>query len=141
MGFKPRSGGTDSAFVELFVRLDQHFRLGGHFHRYCSSCCTADNWARDIISPNLCCWSSDGIAFLTGLTNANFIYSGLDGVIHLAECHNASRDVPRALMFTVFIGSATSFAFIVGMTYSYFDFDAVLASPQVLPFTRFPTIH
>lgn len=72
------------------------------------------------------------MAFLTGLVNANFIYAGLDGAIHLAEeCHNASRAVPRALISTVSIGFVTSFAFVVAMTYSYTDFDAVLESPYV----------
>jgi choline transport protein len=77
-------------------------------------------------------WSSDGIVFLTGLANPNFIYSGLDGAIHLAEeCTNAAVAIPRALVSTVVIGFITAFAFAVAMTYSYNDFDAVLASPYV----------
>lgn len=75
-------------------------------------------------------WSSDAIVFLTGLVNPNFIYSGLDGAIHLAEeCTNAVTAVPRALVSTVVIGFVTALAFAVAMTYSYSDFDAVLASP------------
>lgn len=77
-------------------------------------------------------WSSDGVLFLTGLVNPNFIYSGLDGAIHLAEeCTNAATAIPRALMSTVVIGFVTSFAFAVAMCYSYSDFDAVLASAYV----------
>jgi choline transport protein len=75
-------------------------------------------------------WPSDGIAFLTGLVNANFIYSGLDGAIHIAEeCTNAAVAVSWALLSTVTIGGVTAFAFGVAMAYSYHDFDAVLASP------------
>ncbi|KAF3762767.1 hypothetical protein M406DRAFT_45394 [Cryphonectria parasitica EP155] len=75
-------------------------------------------------------WSSDAVVFLTGLINPNFIYSGLDGAIHLAEeCSNAATAVPRALLSTVVIGFVTSLAFAVAMCYSYHDFDAVLASP------------
>ena len=75
-------------------------------------------------------WSADSIAFLTGLVNPNFIYSGLDGAIHLAEeCTNAATAVPRALVSTVVIGFVTALGFAVAMTYSYSDFDAVLASP------------
>jgi len=67
---------------------------------------------------------------MTGLLNPNFIYSGLDGAIHLAEeCKNASKAVPQALLSTVGIGFITSFGFAVAMTYSYIDSDAVLASP------------
>jgi choline transport protein len=75
-------------------------------------------------------WSSDGIVFLTGLVNPNFIYSGLDGAIHLAEeCTNAAVAIPWALVSTVVVGFVTAFSFAVSMTYSYHDFDAVLASP------------
>jgi choline transport protein len=67
---------------------------------------------------------------LTGLINPNFIYSGLDGAIHLAEeCKDASKAVPRALMSTVIIGFITAFGFAVAMTYSYTDFEAVIAAP------------
>ncbi|KAG8162003.1 hypothetical protein KVR01_007768 [Diaporthe batatas] len=77
-------------------------------------------------------WSSDGVVFLTGLVNPNFIFSGLDGAIHLAEeCTNAAVAVPRALVSTVVIGFVTALVFAIGMCYSYHDFDAVLASPSV----------
>ncbi|KAJ9132622.1 Choline transport [Pleurostoma richardsiae] len=75
-------------------------------------------------------WSSRGIVFFTGLVNPNFIYSGLDGAIHLAEeCTNAATVIPWALISTVTIGFVTAFAFAIAMTYSYHDFDAVLTSP------------
>ncbi|KIW04345.1 uncharacterized protein PV09_04635 [Verruconis gallopava] len=79
-------------------------------------------------------WSSDGVVFLTGLVNANYIYSGVDGAIHLAEeCKNAARAVPQALMSTIIIGFVTSFAFVVGMVYSMQDFEAVLNTPTGVP--------
>lgn len=75
-------------------------------------------------------WPSDGIVFLTGLVNANYVYSGLDGAIHLAEeCKNAAVAVPRAIMSTTLIGFATSFGFVVAMVYSMSDFNAVLETP------------
>lgn len=77
-------------------------------------------------------WSSNGVVFLTGLVNPNFIYSGLDGAIHLAEeCTNAATAIPRALVSTVVIGFVTTLGFAVAMCYSYHDFDAVLAAPCV----------
>ncbi|GKT48205.1 choline transport protein [Colletotrichum spaethianum] len=75
-------------------------------------------------------WSSSGIVFLTGLLNPNFIYSGLDGAIHLAEeCTNASSAIPRALISTVTIGFVSAFTFSVAMLYSFTDFEPVLSSP------------
>lgn len=77
-------------------------------------------------------WSSDAIVFLCGLVNPNFIYSGLDGAVHLAEeCADAAVMVPRALVSTVIIGFVTALAFAVAMCYSYHDFDSVLASAYV----------
>lgn len=76
-------------------------------------------------------WSSPGIVFLTGLVNPNFIFSGLDGAIHLAEeATHPAVAIPRALLSTVVIGFVTSLAFAVAMTYSYHDLSAVLASPM-----------
>lgn len=77
-------------------------------------------------------WSSDVIVFLCGLVNPNFIYSGLDGAVHLAEeCADAAVMVPRALVSTVTIGFITALSFAIAMCYSYHDFDSVLASAYV----------
>ncbi|KAF6796391.1 choline transport, partial [Colletotrichum sojae] len=74
-------------------------------------------------------WSSRGIVFLTGLLNPNFIYSGLDGAIHLAEeCTHSASTIPKALISTVVIGFVSSFAFSVSMLYSFTDIEPVLAS-------------
>ncbi|WDK14626.1 hypothetical protein CGRA01v4_05907 [Colletotrichum graminicola] len=75
-------------------------------------------------------WSSRGIVFLTGLLNPNFIYSGLDGAIHLAdECTNASSAIPSALISTVTIGFVSAFTFSVAMLYGFADLEPVLSSP------------
>jgi len=76
----------------------------------------------------------DGIVFLTGLVNPNFMYSGLDGAIHLAEdCINASTAVPMALVSTIIIGFVTTFPFLIAMFYCISDFDAVLGTPTMVP--------
>lgn len=70
---------------------------------------------------------TDGIAFLTGLINPNYMYAGIDGAIHLAEeCRNAAVVVPRALMSTISIGFLTSFIFAIVMLYCTSSFEAVL---------------
>ncbi|TDZ31462.1 Choline transport protein [Colletotrichum spinosum] len=75
-------------------------------------------------------WSSSGVVFLTGLLNPNFIYSGLDGAIHLAEeCTHAASAIPRALLSTIIIGFVSAFAFSVAMLYSFTDIEPVLSSP------------
>ncbi|OLN88078.1 Choline transport protein 1 [Colletotrichum chlorophyti] len=64
-----------------------------------------------------------GIVFLTGLLNPNFIYSGLDGAIHLAEeCTHAATTIPRALVSTIVIGFVTASVFSVAMLYSFTDY-------------------
>ena len=79
-------------------------------------------------------WSSNGIAFLTGLINPNYVYAGIDGAIHLAgECSNASMAVPFALMSTLSIGFITSFAFVIAMLYAMVDMDSVIGTPTEVP--------
>lgn len=76
---------------------------------------------------NQCGWKSNGIAFLTGMINPNYIYAGIDGAIHLAEeCGNATTAVPYALMSTLVIGFITSFVFVMSMLYCLTDMTAVI---------------
>ena len=78
-------------------------------------------------------WSSNPIAFLTSLINANYIYGGIDGALHLAEeAKNARTAVPLALLSTITIGLATALAFAVAMLYSISDFQAVRDTPTKL---------
>ncbi|KXH50652.1 hypothetical protein CSIM01_01501 [Colletotrichum simmondsii] len=86
-------------------------------------------------------WSSKGIVFLTGLLNPNFIYSGLDGAIHLAEeCTNASSAIPKALISTMTIGFVSAFTFSVAMLYSFTDLEPVLSSPYGPPILSGPKL-
>lgn len=74
-------------------------------------------------------WSSGGVAFLTGLVSPNYMYAGIDGALHLAEdCTNAATAVPWALVSTLTIGFATSFAFMIAMLYCTHDLQAVVES-------------
>jgi choline transport protein len=70
-----------------------------------------------------------GVALLTGLVSPNYMYTGIDGAIHLAEeCKNAAVVVPRALMSTIIIGFVTSFIFAVVMLDCTRDFNAVVST-------------
>jgi choline transport protein len=72
---------------------------------------------------------ADSVAFLTGLVNANYMYAGIDGAIHLAEeCKNAAVVVPQALISTILIGFVTSLIFAVVMLYCTSDLEAAVAT-------------
>ncbi|RDW74548.1 putative choline transport protein [Aspergillus mulundensis] len=62
----------------------------------------------------------DGISFLTGLSTPQFMLSGLDATLHLAEeCLDPEHVVPKAVLVTVLVGFLTAFPFAIGIIYSY----------------------
>lgn len=72
----------------------------------------------------------DGIAYLTGLSTPQFMLSGLDAALHLAEeCLEAEKIVPRAVMVTVLVGFLTAFPFAIAAVYSWKDIAATLDDP------------
>jgi choline transport protein len=76
----------------------------------------------------------DGVVFLTGLINPNYMFSGIDGAIHLAEdCINASIAVPRALLATLVIGFTTAFIFAISMLYYISDLNNVVSTLTQVP--------
>ncbi|KAF9884821.1 hypothetical protein FE257_001237 [Aspergillus nanangensis] len=76
----------------------------------------------------------DGISFLTGLSTPQFMMSGLDATLHLAEeCLEPERIVPKAVMVTVFVGFLTAFPFAVGIIYSVANVEQSLDSPTGYP--------
>lgn len=72
----------------------------------------------------------DGISFLTGLSTPQFMLSGLDATLHLAEeCLEPERIVPKAVVVTVIVGFFTAFPFAIGIIYSFADVSASLDTP------------
>lgn len=72
----------------------------------------------------------NAIAYLTGLSTPQFMLSGLDAALHLAEeCLEPERIVPRAVMVTVLIAFVTAFPFAIAAVYSCKDVAAVLDDP------------
>ena len=64
------------------------------------------------------------------LPNANFMFAGIDGAVHLAEdALNAATAVPWALISTITIGFITTFPFTVSLFYCITDPVAILESP------------
>ncbi|KAJ8240459.1 hypothetical protein LV156_001014 [Aspergillus fumigatus] len=89
----------------------------------------------------------NGISFLTGLSTPQFMLSGLDATLHLAEeCLEPERIVPKAVLVTVVVGFLTAFPFSIAIIYSYRDVESSLSSPTGFPIyfiwekaTRSPT--
>ncbi|EAW14374.1 putative choline transport protein [Aspergillus clavatus NRRL 1] len=89
----------------------------------------------------------DGISFLTGLSTPQFMLSGLDATLHLAEeCLEPERIVPKAVLTTVVVGFLTAFPFSIAVIYSYRDVGLSLTTPTGFPIyfiwekaTRSPT--
>ncbi|GMK55521.1 hypothetical protein CspeluHIS016_0205770 [Cutaneotrichosporon spelunceum] len=78
-------------------------------------------------------WDNKFVVAATGLVNPGFIWSGLDGAVHIAEdCLNPARVVPMALFSSIGIGFITAFSFSIALLYSVQDIDAAAAAE--LPF-------
>ena len=72
----------------------------------------------------------DGIVFLTGVANPNFIHAGIDAAVRLAEdALNAATAVPSALNSTLVVGFCTASSFAVSMFYCINVPTSVIASP------------
>ncbi|KAJ0427176.1 amino acid/polyamine transporter I [Aspergillus carlsbadensis] len=76
----------------------------------------------------------DGISFLTGLSTPQFMLSGLDATLHLAEeCLNPEQVVPKAVLVTVLVGFLTAFPFSIGIIYSYRNVELSLTTETGFP--------
>lgn len=79
-------------------------------------------------------WSSDGLAYLVGLINTNWVFACLDAATHMAEeVSQPERSIPIAIMGTVAIGFTTAWCFVISMFFSLNDFEGVLESPTGVP--------
>ncbi|EAS27491.2 amino acid permease [Coccidioides immitis RS] len=79
-------------------------------------------------------WKSNGIAYLVGLINCNWVFACLDSATHLAEeVSRPEKAIPIAIMGTVAIGFTTAWCFVISMFFSLSDFEKVVASPTGVP--------
>lgn len=71
----------------------------------------------------------DGIAFIIGLNASNWAFSCLDATVHLAdEIPNPQRNIPKALLITVALGTVTGILTIVGLFVSAPSLDVIVTS-------------
>ncbi|ODH52696.1 hypothetical protein GX48_01182 [Paracoccidioides brasiliensis] len=79
-------------------------------------------------------WKSDGIAFIVGLMNPNWVFACLDSATHMAEeVANPERSIPIAICGTVFIGFTTAWFYCMSMFFSLSDFQRLLDTPTGVP--------
>jgi choline transport protein len=72
---------------------------------------------------------SDGICFLTSLSNTCFLFGGLDASLHLVEeAEKPRRSVPIALICAVCIGFTTAFAFTTALLYGITDLESIITA-------------
>ncbi|OLL25434.1 Choline transport protein [Neolecta irregularis DAH-3] len=79
-------------------------------------------------------WESNVVTFILGLINVNWAFSCLDAATHMAEeIPQPERNVPKALIGTVFIGMASAFFYSVTMFFSTKDIVSVIDTPTGFP--------
>lgn len=83
---------------------------------------------------NLSGWESDGVAFLVGLVSANWGFSCLDAVTHMAEeVPDPRRNIPKALLATVITGIGTSWPYAIGLMFATQELVAIIETPTGVP--------
>lgn len=77
---------------------------------------------------NITGWN-DGVAFMIGLNACNWAFSCLDAAVHLAEeIPEPRKNVPKALMATVALGSFTGILIVIALFFAATDLDSVVAA-------------
>lgn len=77
---------------------------------------------------NISGWS-DPVAFILGLNPCSWAFSCLDAVVHLAdEIPEPRRNIPKALLCTVALGTFTGFPIIIALFFSATELDTVATS-------------
>lgn len=79
-------------------------------------------------------WKSDGMAFIVGLINPNWIFACLDSATHMAEeVPQPERNIPIAILATVAIGFTTSWFYCISMFFSLKDLNQLINSTTQVP--------
>ncbi|PGH10534.1 hypothetical protein AJ80_07477 [Polytolypa hystricis UAMH7299] len=79
-------------------------------------------------------WEHNGIAFIVGLINTNWVFACLDCATHMAEeVSKPERTIPISIMSTVAIGFTTSWFYCMSMFFSLSDFENLIDTPTGVP--------
>ncbi|OJJ45100.1 hypothetical protein ASPZODRAFT_27113 [Penicilliopsis zonata CBS 506.65] len=75
-------------------------------------------------------WSTQGLSTMIGLLMSIFLFTGVDGAIHMSEeIRNAAVVVPRSIMASMGINGAFGFGILLAALYATANIDDTLASP------------
>ncbi|OAQ63673.1 amino acid/polyamine transporter I [Pochonia chlamydosporia 170] len=81
-------------------------------------------------------WTNDGVSWLIGLISAVYPFLGYDAACHIAEeLPNASRNVPLAMVGSVFINGIMGLAYIIVLLYAAGSTD-LASAPLGFPFMQ-----
>ncbi|KAI9793073.1 MAG: hypothetical protein M1816_000971 [Peltula sp. TS41687] len=79
---------------------------------------------------NLSGYGSDGLSWFIGLVPSATLFIGYDGAWHMAEeCHHAAVNVPRSMIFTMFLNGAAGFAMYIVILFSIGNAEEVFKKP------------
>jgi choline transport protein len=94
----------------------------------------ADNnqvWANFINAGG---WPNDGVSFCLGFITPAFALAGVDGIVHMSEeTHNAPKNIPRAMIYSVIINGLAGFAYSITILYCITDVNAIFETPTGFP--------
>ena len=77
---------------------------------------------------------STGYASLLGILQAAFGMTGYDATAHMTEeLHDARRTAPKTIIWSVWIGAVTGFAFLIAAMFCIGNLDAVSTTPTGVP--------
>ncbi|KAM0699414.1 hypothetical protein Q7P36_001462 [Cladosporium allicinum] len=80
-------------------------------------------------------WSSVGAACFVGSITATGSFAGSDAAVHLSEeTKDASKSVPRMIMFTIVLNGAMGLVFIITYCFCITNLEAVVMSESPFPF-------
>ncbi|KIW96769.1 uncharacterized protein Z519_02160 [Cladophialophora bantiana CBS 173.52] len=79
-------------------------------------------------------WSTNGMAFITGIVNPLFAISVLDSTCHISEeVPEPEKNVPKAVLYTLIAALVEGWLFMMVIFFSYQDLDLILENPWELP--------
>ncbi|KAF7717715.1 Amino acid permease [Penicillium ucsense] len=82
-------------------------------------------------------WGSNGLACLVGLTGPIYALIGPDSAVHMAEeIRDASRVLPRGMVWTLILNGSTGLVMIITMAFCVGDIDTVLSTQTGFAFIQ-----
>lgn len=79
-------------------------------------------------------WESDGLSYIFAIANAVYSFLGTDCGAHMCEeIKNPSKNVPRVILWPIFMGLVTAWPYCVACMAAITDVDAVIQTPTGLP--------